>query len=88
MTGATFKSAFVDFETDYEIANRELESAIADASRCLEFPSRRQTVARERVEDLHDAARTVLGDGIKDHRWLMARAWRSLKRAIADETAP
>ena len=51
MTGATFKNAFVDFEIEYELAQGELEAAIANAASSLEFPSKRDLVARSEIED-------------------------------------
>ena len=52
MTGATFKNAFVDFEIEYQLAQSELEAAIASATWSSEFPSRRDLVARSKIEDL------------------------------------
>ena len=52
MTDATFKNAFVDFEIEYQLAQSELEAAIASATSSLEFPSRRNLVARSKIEDL------------------------------------
>ena len=53
MTDATFKNAFVDFEIEHQLAQSELEAAIASATSSLEFPSRRDLVARSKIEDLH-----------------------------------
>ena len=84
MTGATFKNAFVDFEIECQLAQGELEAAIVNAASSLEFPSKRDLVARSEIEDLHADVRDAIEAGFKDHRWLMTRAWRALKRALRE----
>jgi hypothetical protein len=61
---ACFVAAVRDFTIDYELAQGALEAAIANATRCLEFPSRGQTVAREKVEDLHADVRYAIEAGL------------------------
>jgi hypothetical protein len=65
MTGATFKNAFVDFEIEYQLAQSELEAAIASATWSSEFPSRRDLVARSKIEDLHADVSDAIETGLK-----------------------
>ena len=84
MTGATFKNAFVDFEIERQLAQGELEAAIANAASALEFPSKRDLVARSEIEDLHADVRDAIEAGIQRPRWLITRARRALKRALCE----
>ena len=81
MTDATFQTAFVDFEIEYELAFVELKAAVLGAASNLEFPSKGQTVARMKVEDLHVEVRDRIACVLKDHCWRMNRAWRAIKQA-------
>ncbi len=65
MTDATFRHAFVDFEIEYQLAQSELEAAIASATSSLEFPSRRDLVARSKIEDLHADVSDAIETGLK-----------------------
>jgi hypothetical protein len=84
MIGATFKNAIVAFEVECQLAQSNLENTIANATSSLEFPSRRDFVARSDIEDLHADVRDAIEAGLKDHRWLTTRAWRALKRALRE----
>ena len=81
---AKVSRAISDFEIEYELADGMYEAAIANATSSLEFPSKRDLVARSKIEDLHADVRDAIEAGFKDHRWLMTRAWRALKQALRE----
>lgn len=84
MIGATFKNAIAAFEIECQLAQSNLEATIVNAASSLEFPSKRDLVARSEIEDIHADVRDAIEAAFKDHRWLMTRAWRALKRALRE----
>ena len=67
MTGATLKSAFVDFQIDFEVANGVYDAAIADS--CIRHSNSRLPSAtsspRSVIEDLHADVRDAIEDAAK-----------------------
>jgi hypothetical protein len=85
MTDFSLKSAIVNFEIDYEVANGMYEAAIADAVSALEFPaSKPDLVARSKIEDLHADVRDAIEAGSTDYHCAMNRAWRAFKQALRE----
>jgi hypothetical protein len=85
MACATFKSAFVDFATEYELAHGELEAAVTDAVSALEIPeAKRDFISRSKVEDLHTNVRDEVAGAFKDHHWMMNRAWKAFKQTMRE----